>query len=703
MADQEIKIYKSGIHNLLDAEIIPKDAAQESNNWYTVNGRISLINGKVILGAAGLVGAVTGEIFGYKADGTKVHWRKIGTKIQYLNGTTWTDVITGLTSSADYSFANYSSLAGTFTFAAGVDGIFKMHNANPGSYLAMYSLTKNFKGKILIDKGRMILWDRPEDKTGLYGSYIDVQNSTVYTAVTGEATLASAGRLKIKGGIFTVTIASPGVFSKTAHGFVAGDRLRFTTTGALPTGLTAGTDYYVIAAGLTADAFEVSLTSGGAAVNTSGSQSGVHSVLRMDTRNVFAIQITLSGTGEVFTDNFVGVLTGSLGSTGTINYITGDYTLSVGGTGTVNYQWEDSNVHSLTDFTKSSTRLAGEGFQFPQDEGGDAILTVLVGSNGYYSIKSQSAYLLQIGPTDLATGTTNEVYRKELGIQSWRGAVSTGSGILFMNLAKPEKPELVILEKNLVSEDLVPKVLFPQFRFSDYEYDDCTIEVYERYVVIACKTAGAVNNDTILLGDIANGTVDVTTYSARTFARNDGNLYMGSSVTQSVYQLYNGFDDDGDTITNLWIGKDETWQTNKLKKYRKLRLKGQIAPAQSYEVYIDYDGAGFQLVGTVSGAGSYVDYNSPQSIGSNMIGEAQIGGDSLVNVYPYFLEIRLKKVPKFRKRTIKFVALSVGYVDIDSHMDLFIDVFENKIPSRFRQKQNVNLAGTTTDNANPEF
>lgn len=77
-------------------------------------------------------------------------------------------------------------------------------------------------------------------------------------------------------GTFTVTIASPGVFSKTAHGYAAGRPVKFSTTGALPTGLTAGTTYYVIATGLTADAFQLSATVGGAAVNTSGSQSGTH-------------------------------------------------------------------------------------------------------------------------------------------------------------------------------------------------------------------------------------------------------------------------------------------------------------------------------------------------------------------------------------------------------------------------------------------
>lgn len=77
----------------------------------------------------------------------------------------------------------------------------------------------------------------------------------------------------------TVTIASPGVFTLTAHGFNIGTAVYFSTTGALPTGLTAGTTYYVISAGLTANAFQVSTQINGTAVNTTGTQSGAHKVL----------------------------------------------------------------------------------------------------------------------------------------------------------------------------------------------------------------------------------------------------------------------------------------------------------------------------------------------------------------------------------------------------------------------------------------
>ena len=77
----------------------------------------------------------------------------------------------------------------------------------------------------------------------------------------------------------TITVASPAVFTWTAHGRSANDPIKFTTTGALPTGLTAGTTYYVVGASITANTFTVSATSGGTAINTSGTQSGTHTAI----------------------------------------------------------------------------------------------------------------------------------------------------------------------------------------------------------------------------------------------------------------------------------------------------------------------------------------------------------------------------------------------------------------------------------------
>lgn len=77
-------------------------------------------------------------------------------------------------------------------------------------------------------------------------------------------------------GIITMTIAPPAVVSWTAHGLQDGDRVVFTTTGALPSGVVAGQVYFVLAAGLTANSFQFSATDDGVAVITTGIQSGVH-------------------------------------------------------------------------------------------------------------------------------------------------------------------------------------------------------------------------------------------------------------------------------------------------------------------------------------------------------------------------------------------------------------------------------------------
>lgn len=72
-----------------------------------------------------------------------------------------------------------------------------------------------------------------------------------------------------------ISVATPGVVTWVDHGFAAGQPIMFSTTGALPTGLSADTIYYVIAAGLTADSFSVALTNGGAGVAVTAAGTGI--------------------------------------------------------------------------------------------------------------------------------------------------------------------------------------------------------------------------------------------------------------------------------------------------------------------------------------------------------------------------------------------------------------------------------------------
>ena len=81
----------------------------------------------------------------------------------------------------------------------------------------------------------------------------------------------------------TVTIATPAVMTWTAHGLVSGQEIQLTTTGALPTGLSINTSYFVTV--INSTTFNLSTTIANAQtavfVATSGTQSGVHTAVHL--------------------------------------------------------------------------------------------------------------------------------------------------------------------------------------------------------------------------------------------------------------------------------------------------------------------------------------------------------------------------------------------------------------------------------------
>ncbi len=145
------------------------------------------------------------------------------------------------------------------------------------------------------------------DGTDMYFTPVALQRGLVttpqyyaigQTALTGP-TIANTGQTA------TITIASPAVITVTTAP-ASGQIVVFTTTGTLPTGLVAGVQYFVL--NLSGTTFNVSLTRGGAAINTSGSQSGTQTAtfyssltntgvsLNANTRYAYELYTTVSKT-----------------------------------------------------------------------------------------------------------------------------------------------------------------------------------------------------------------------------------------------------------------------------------------------------------------------------------------------------------------------------------------------------------------------
>ena len=81
-------------------------------------------------------------------------------------------------------------------------------------------------------------------------------------------------------GTCTITNASPAVVTLNSHGLATGDAIYLTTTGALPTGLTANTLYYVVNLGVNTFGLATSRANAyaGTRINTSSAGSGTHSL-----------------------------------------------------------------------------------------------------------------------------------------------------------------------------------------------------------------------------------------------------------------------------------------------------------------------------------------------------------------------------------------------------------------------------------------
>lgn len=211
-----------------------------------------------------------------------------------------------------------------------------------------------------------------------------------------DAVFAGAGTAT-----FTVTIASPAVFTINNHGLQNGDAIVLTTTGALPTGLTASpsnaaTIYYVINAAT--NTFQVSTTLNGTAVNTSGAQSGTHTAHHYPSNNANGID----AEAQVSNTEHNLYLAASVGTNTSIIKYNMRAALTVGALGAIT-----AGVSTSAYVLKTATVAGGTGTAVNSCK----ICTVnhgtASGSNSMYAVSTNRIYRYLI--SNITAGSTNYV------------------------------------------------------------------------------------------------------------------------------------------------------------------------------------------------------------------------------------------------------------------------------------------------------
>lgn len=146
-------------------------------------------------------------------------------------------------------------------------------------------------------------------------NYATLKSELLDSTATAAFSNAHTTKEAVDGGghaTVTMTIATPGVVTDTGHGFINGQPVQFFTTGALPTGLIAGSGgsiaawYYII--NQTTNTYQLSATVGGSAIATSGTQSGVHTRYSSGSHEVYGNAWVPGGplmTGVTFTTTAV--------------------------------------------------------------------------------------------------------------------------------------------------------------------------------------------------------------------------------------------------------------------------------------------------------------------------------------------------------------------------------------------------------------
>jgi hypothetical protein len=401
--------------------------------------------------------------------------------------------------------------------------------------------------------------------------------------------------------------------------------------------------------------------------------------------NVYAVGRSLSATDgtETFTDNGNGVLTGSAGGTGTINYSTGAISVTfivaptLSQAITCSYDYEKPTTASVADFTYSATRVAGQGDFQLQAQGSDEIEAVFPYDGKFYCLHGRSIWLFD--STDDDTQATNKIYREGVGIPNWRAATATGEGIYFIDDSDEDNKAARILTYDNFATKVLPKSKSDSVNLNDFNFDDAACIEFGDFLIWACKEDDAVHNNTLLLYNKKWELWNKADGFFRCFAVLNGKLYGGSSVSNNVYQIFTGYGE----VNALWESKDWDLDIEELKKCKKFVVEGEMAEQQELIVETSSDEKDWEELGRIAGDSEYIQTGSETYYGADLYGATGYGSGDSVVARRYMREFKLGS-SKFLRTKIRLSTNSAGYLSIKQFIFKDVRLKGHKIPSMFR-------------------
>lgn len=463
-------------------------------------------------------------------------------------------------------------------------------------------------------------------------------NGVSYIYNGGESTDTLTGVTAATGqlvGTVTISDATPGVVTKSAHGLNVGDEVFFTTTGALPSPLAVNNPYFVIAAGLDANDFEVSATLGGAAINTTTTGSGTHTCYKVtpfpnvtagdavwQTPDVINLPSAITTPFPLFYPDMIAVQLNMvfLGST--------QSQMMMASKGT-----------DYTNFTLPSTRAAGDPAQQPLTSGRMTCIVPIDNDSDLLNVKNTLIFGSGLDSFDQIDFHMSADNTQEL-LRIIRYKTAKGSGIISKGAICPIKNDTVYISREPALESLSQRSLEApdgsknvpisdaiKNDFDTYNFTGSHVIYWKRSIFIALPVHGLV----LIYDMMRNLWQPPQTIPVSRFAIVADQLIGHSSITNESYTLFVGTDDNGVAIPQIArFAYNNGGTRQRIKNLTEYWSDGYITANAELDMTLNFGfgGALGQASLTILGNDSaVVDPEDATPLGDGGLGETPFGGE----------------------------------------------------------------------------